>query len=36
MTVYTLDAFVNGDIQGMIDELKMAENAEKLKEGILN
>ncbi|MEI6311267.1 MAG: peptide chain release factor 1 [Bacteroidota bacterium] len=34
MTVYTLDAFVNGDIQGMIDSLKMAENAEKLKEGI--
>lgn len=34
MTVYTLDTFVNGDIQAMIDALKMAENAEKLKEGI--
>lgn len=33
MTVYTLDSFVNGDIQEMIDQLKMAENAEKLKEG---
>lgn len=33
MTVYSLDSFVNGDIQEMIDQLKMAENAEKLKEG---
>ena len=30
-TVYSLDSFVNGDIQEMIDALKMAENAEKLK-----
>lgn len=33
MTIYNLDSFVNGDIQGMIDALKLAENAEKLKEG---
>lgn len=33
MTVYTLDSFMDGDIQEMIDSLKMAENAEKLKEG---
>jgi len=33
MTVYTLDAFMNGEVQEMIDSLKMAENAEKLKEG---
>ena len=33
MTVYTLDTFMNGEIQEMIDSLKMAENAEKLKEG---
>ncbi len=30
-TMYNLSAFMNGDIQGMIDALKMAENAEKLK-----
>ncbi len=30
-TLYKLDAFMNGDIQEMIDALKMAENAEKLK-----
>jgi peptide chain release factor 1 len=33
MTVYSLDAFVNGDIQPMIDALKVAENAERMKEG---
>ena len=33
MMVYTLDTFMNGEIQEMIDSLKMAENAEKLKEG---
>ena len=32
-TMYNLSNFVNGDIQEMIDALKMAENAEKLKEG---
>ena len=34
MTVYSLDSFINGDIQEMIDALQLAENAEKLKEGI--
>ncbi len=29
-TIYNLNAFMNGDIQEMIDALKMAENAEKL------
>jgi len=30
-TIYNLSAFLNGDIQDMIDSLKMAENAEKMK-----
>ena len=30
-TLYKLDAFMNGDLQEMIDALKMAENAEKLQ-----
>jgi peptide chain release factor 1 len=30
-TMYNLGSFMNGDIQEMIDSLKMAENAEKLK-----
>ena len=30
-TMYNLNVFMNGDIQEMIDALKMAENAEKLK-----
>lgn len=30
-TIYNLTAFMNGDIQDMIDALKMAENAEKMK-----
>ncbi len=30
-TMYNLSSFINGDIQEMIDALKMAENAEKLK-----
>jgi peptide chain release factor 1 len=30
-TMYNLSVFMNGDIQEMIDSLKMAENAEKLK-----
>jgi peptide chain release factor 1 len=34
-TMYNLGAFMNGDIQEMIDALKMAENAEKMKgEGV--
>lgn len=32
-TVYNLDDVLNGKIQEFIDELKMAENAERLKEG---
>ena len=32
-TMYNLGAFMNGDLQEMIDSLKLAENAEKLKEG---
>jgi peptide chain release factor 1 len=30
-TIYNLSAFMNGDIQEMIDALKLAENAEKMK-----
>ena len=30
-TIYNLSAFMNGDIQDMIDSLKMAENVEKMK-----
>lgn len=30
-TIYNLSSFMNGDVQEMIDALKMAENAEKLK-----
>lgn len=33
LTLYNLDAVMGGDIQKIIDELKIAENAEKLKEG---
>lgn len=32
-TMYNLSSFMNGDVQEMIDALKMAENAEKMKEG---
>lgn len=32
-TMYSLQAFMNGDIQEMLDALKMAETAERLKEG---
>lgn len=31
MTLYNLDAFLNGDIQEMLDALELAENTEKLK-----
>lgn len=34
-TIYSLDTFMNGDIQEMIDALKFVENAEKLKENAL-
>ena len=30
-TIYNLSAFLNGDIRDMIDSLKMAENAERMK-----
>jgi peptide chain release factor 1 len=30
-TIYNLNAFMNGDLKEMIDSLKLAENAEKLK-----
>jgi peptide chain release factor 1 len=33
MTIYNLSAFVDGDIQEMIDALQVAENAERMKEG---
>jgi len=32
-TIYNLSNFMNGDIEDMLEALKMAENAEKLKEG---
>ena len=34
-TVYNLAAFMDGDIQGVIDALQVAENAERLKEANL-
>ncbi len=34
-TVYALDTYMNGEIQEMIDALKFAENAEKLKDGAM-
>jgi peptide chain release factor 1 len=34
-TIYNLTAFVGGDIQGVIDQLIVAENAERLKESEL-
>lgn len=34
-TVYNLQAFVDGDIQDVIDKLTIAENAEKMKEAAL-
>lgn len=33
MTLYNLDAFMDGEIQELIDALQFAENAEKLKQG---
>lgn len=33
LTLYNLDSIINGDIQHIIDELTIAENAEKLKSG---
>ncbi|HEU4718545.1 MAG TPA: peptide chain release factor 1 [Bacteroidia bacterium] len=34
LTQHNLPAFMNGDIQSMIDALQVAENAERLKEGV--
>lgn len=34
LTVYNLQVFMDGDIQGMIDALQLAENAERLKEAV--
>ncbi len=34
-TIYNLPAFMDGDIQGVIDQLQVAENAERLKEAEL-
>lgn len=36
MTIYSLDNFLGGDIQPMIDALKVAENAERMQEGTGN
>ena len=33
LTLYDLQNVINGDAQRLIDELQLAENAEKLKEG---
>ena len=32
LTMYNLNAVINGDLQEIIDKLQMAENAERLKE----
>ena len=36
LTKYNLTDVINGDIQEFIDQLQIAENAEKLKEGVMN
>lgn len=36
LTMYNLPAVLNGDIQEIIDQLKIAENTEKLKQGGVN
>jgi peptide chain release factor 1 len=36
LTKYNLPEVINGDIQEFIDQLQIAENAEKLKEGGMN
>lgn len=33
MTIYSLDAFMNGEVQEMLDALQFAENAEKMQAG---
>lgn len=34
-TIYNLPAFLNGDIQGCLDQLEIAENAERMKDAAL-
>jgi peptide chain release factor 1 len=34
LTVYNLSSVMDGDIQGIIDALQLAENAERMKEGV--
>ncbi|HEY5508881.1 MAG TPA: peptide chain release factor 1, partial [Paludibacter sp.] len=34
-TIYNLSAFMGGDVQGVIDQLIVAENSERLKESEL-
>jgi peptide chain release factor 1 len=34
LTLYNLSPIMDGDIQDIIDALQVAENAEKLKEGV--
>jgi peptide chain release factor 1 len=36
LTLYNLDAVMNGEIEEVIDALKLAENTEKLKEGAMS
>ena len=36
LTKYNLQSVINGEIQEFVDELQLAENAEKLKEGTAN
>ena len=35
LTMYNLQSFIDGDIGEMIDALQVAENAERLKEGMI-
>lgn len=35
LTLYNLPAIIDGDVQGIIDALQLAENAERMKEGSL-
>ena len=34
LTLYNLQAIINGEIQELIEELQLAENAERLKEAV--
>lgn len=36
LTLYNLDAVMNGEIQNLIDGLQIAENAERMQEGMFN